>query len=187
MGKPMMANMLVLCVVAMALVISNCASACGGGCPGTLPVGPGDNGGNNNGGNHGSGGGGNGNNGGGGGGNGNNGGGGNGNNGGRGNGNNGGGGGGGGGGNGNNGGGARTCPVNIVSIGVCSPLLSGSIAPQCCPLLGLLGVDIEVCLCLALDVNVLGIVNIHVPKLDIIASIMTTCGFPHPTPNFICP
>ena len=81
----------------------------------------------------------------------------------------------------------KTCPINIVNIGVCSPLLGGGISHECCPLLGLLGVDIEICLCLALDVNVLGIIDINVPKLDIIANIMTTCGFSRPLPNFICP
>ena len=94
---------------------------------------------------------------------------------------------GGGGENGGGGGGpfVRTCPVNIVKVGVCSPLLGG-VGPDCCPLLGLLGVDIEICLCLALDVNVLGIVDINIPKLDIVASIMTSCGYT-PTPNFVCP
>ena len=54
----------------------------------------------------------------------------------------------------------NTCPINVVNIGVCSPWLGGGISHECCPLLGLLGVDIEICLCLALDVNVLGIIDV---------------------------
>ena len=71
-------------------------------------------------------------------------------------------------------------------IGVCSALLIAADAPDCCPLLGHLGMDIDSCLCLALDVNVLGVLDINIPKLDIIATIMTTCGY-DPTPNFVCP
>ncbi|KAH7295231.1 hypothetical protein KP509_27G038500 [Ceratopteris richardii] len=87
------------------------------------------------------------------------------------------------------GGGTRTCPVNIISLNVCSPLLGGILgAPQgdCCALLGLLGLDLEVCLCLAIEANVLGLINIDIPKLDIVARIVTACGRTLP-PNFTCP
>ncbi|KAH7295225.1 hypothetical protein KP509_27G037900 [Ceratopteris richardii] len=87
------------------------------------------------------------------------------------------------------GGGARTCPVNVISLNVCSPLLGGLLGtPQgnCCGLLGLIGLDVDVCLCLAVEANVLGIINIDIPKLDIVARILTACGRTLP-PNFTCP
>ena len=80
----------------------------------------------------------------------------------------------------------RACPIDTVKVGVCSPLLGGGVGPDCCPLLGLLGVDIEVCLCWAVDLNVLGLIDANIPKLDLIASIMTACGH-SPTPSFSCP
>ena len=82
-----------------------------------------------------------------------------------------------------------TCPVDVVQLGVCSPLLAilGIPSPSCCALLGVLGVDVDICLCLALDKNVLGLIDIHIPHLDLIASIITSCNLPHPPPNFSCP
>jgi hypothetical protein len=78
--------------------------------------------------------------------------------------------------------------MDVVRIGVCSALLIADAAPDCCPLLGgLLGVEIDACLCLALDLNILGVLDINIPKLDIIASIMTSCGLPGPAPGFVCP
>lgn len=52
-------------------------------------------------------------------------------------------------------------------------------------LLGLIGLDIEVCLCAAIDANVLGIISVHA-KIDVIATILTTCGKKVP-PNLSCP
>ncbi|KAH7365965.1 hypothetical protein KP509_18G056700 [Ceratopteris richardii] len=87
------------------------------------------------------------------------------------------------------GGGTRTCPANIISLNVCSPLLGGILgAPQgdCCAVLGILGLDHEICLCLAIEANVLGNINIDIPKLDIVARSVTACGRTLP-PNFTCP
>ncbi|KAH7295224.1 hypothetical protein KP509_27G037800 [Ceratopteris richardii] len=88
------------------------------------------------------------------------------------------------------GGGGATCPVSIVKLNVCSPLLGGilgsPVGSDCCALLGLLGVDVDICLCLALEANVLGIIDINIPRLDIIAKIVTACGRTLP-PNFRCP
>ena len=82
-----------------------------------------------------------------------------------------------------------TCPVDVVKLGVCSPLLGilGIPSSSCCALLGVLGVDANICLCLALDKNVLGLIDIHIPHLDLIASILTSCDLPHPPSNFSCP
>ena len=82
-----------------------------------------------------------------------------------------------------------TCPVDVVKLGVCSPLLGilGIPSSSCCALLGVLGVDIDMCLCLALDKNVLGLVDIHIPHLDLIDSILTSCDLPHTPSNFTCP
>ncbi|KAH7295233.1 hypothetical protein KP509_27G038700 [Ceratopteris richardii] len=87
------------------------------------------------------------------------------------------------------GGGTTACPVNIIKLNVCSPLLGGILgSPQadCCALLGLIGLDVEVCLCLAIEANVLGLINIDIPKLDIVARIMTACGQTLQS-NFTCP
>ncbi|KAH7295234.1 hypothetical protein KP509_27G038800 [Ceratopteris richardii] len=71
------------------------------------------------------------------------------------------------------GGGTTTCPLNIIKLNVCSTTTA-------------VLVDVEVCLCLAIDAKVLGISNIDIPKLDIVARIMTACGQTLP-PNFTCP
>jgi hypothetical protein len=81
----------------------------------------------------------------------------------------------------------NTCPIDTVKVAVCSPLLGGAVGPDCCPLLGILGLDIEVCLCWAVDLDVLGLVDANVAKLDIVAAIMTACGHPPPPPSFSCP
>ncbi|KAH6556567.1 hypothetical protein KP509_1Z170000, partial [Ceratopteris richardii] len=87
-------------------------------------------------------------------------------------------------------GGRKTCPVDIIKLNVCSPLLGSILGnplqSNCCALLGLIGVDIDICLCLAIDANVLGLINIHIPKLDIVAKIATSCGHTLP-PDFTCP
>ena len=88
--------------------------------------------------------------------------------------------------------GRKTCSLeDVLKVGVCGPLLGGyevapSVGGTCCPILGLIGADIELCLCLAVDINVLGLINVHIPKLDIVATILTTCGYTLP-PEFICP
>ncbi|KAH7296859.1 hypothetical protein KP509_26G041500 [Ceratopteris richardii] len=83
-----------------------------------------------------------------------------------------------------------TCPVGIVKLNVCIPILGGILGnpmqSNCCALLGLIGVDVEVCLCAAINANILGIININIPKIDIIATIVTTCGRKLP-PDFSCP
>ncbi|KAH7307881.1 hypothetical protein KP509_22G081100 [Ceratopteris richardii] len=86
--------------------------------------------------------------------------------------------------------GSGTCPVDIVKLNVCLPILNGLLGTplhsNCCALLGIIGLDIELCLCAAIDADVLGLVHVHIPKLDIVATIMTACGCTIP-PNLTCP
>ncbi|KAH7295232.1 hypothetical protein KP509_27G038600 [Ceratopteris richardii] len=74
--------------------------------------------------------------------------------------------------------GTTTWLVNIIELSVCSPLLGGILGVphgDCCALLDLIGLDVEICLCLTIEANVLGIINIDIPTLDIVARIMTAC------------
>ncbi|KAH7295227.1 hypothetical protein KP509_27G038100 [Ceratopteris richardii] len=87
-------------------------------------------------------------------------------------------------------GGVRTCPVDIIQLHVCSPLLTGLLGTpaqtDCCALLGVVGLELDICLRTAIDAKVFGVIDLHIPKLDIIAKIATVCGRTLP-PNFTCP
>ncbi|KAH7295226.1 hypothetical protein KP509_27G038000 [Ceratopteris richardii] len=87
--------------------------------------------------------------------------------------------------------GLRNCPVDIVKLHVGSPLLSGLLGTpmqsDCSALLGVIGVDLEICLCAAINANVPGVFNVHTPKLDIAARIASSqlCGHAF-QPSFTC-
>ncbi|CAN6854440.1 unnamed protein product, partial [Brassica oleracea] len=86
-----------------------------------------------------------------------------------------------------------TCPRNALQIGACTNVLNAidltlrnppPPVPPCCSLIaGLADLDAAVCLCTALDVNVLGI-NVHLP-IDI-SVLFNACSRFAP-PSFQCP
>ncbi|KAJ0243206.1 Hydrophobic seed protein domain-containing protein [Hirschfeldia incana] len=86
-----------------------------------------------------------------------------------------------------------TCPRNSLQIGACTNVLGlvdfslGSPpppVPPCCSLIaGLADLEAAVCLCTALEVNVLGI-NINIP-IDV--SVLLNACSRHAPPSFTCP
>ncbi|KAG2282520.1 hypothetical protein Bca52824_053742 [Brassica carinata] len=86
-----------------------------------------------------------------------------------------------------------TCPRNALQIGACTNVLNAidltlgnppPPVPPCCSLIaGLADLEAAVCLCTALDVNVLGI-NVHLP-IDI-SVLFNACSRFAP-PSFQCP
>ncbi|CAF2141481.1 unnamed protein product [Brassica napus] len=86
-----------------------------------------------------------------------------------------------------------TCPRNALQIGACTNVLNAidltlgnppPPVPPCCSLIaGLADLEAAVCLCTALDVNVLGI-NVHLP-IDI-SVLLNACSRFAP-PSFQCP
>ncbi|KAF2598025.1 hypothetical protein F2Q68_00009966 [Brassica cretica] len=86
-----------------------------------------------------------------------------------------------------------TCPRNALQIGACTNVLNAidltlgnppPPVPPCCSLIaGLADLEAAVCLCTALDVNVLGI-NVHLP-IDISVLFNACCRFA--PPSFQCP
>ncbi|KAH7352317.1 hypothetical protein KP509_19G039500 [Ceratopteris richardii] len=90
----------------------------------------------------------------------------------------------------NGSGGAASCPIDINKLEVCSSLLTGLVTSplqsNCCALLGTVGLDVDLCLCAAIDANVLGLIDVRIPRLYIIAKIVTACG-QSVQGNFSCP
>lgn len=75
---------------------------------------------------------------------------------------------------------AGKCPINTVKLGVCADVLDGlihaSTPPKepCCPLIaGLADLDAAVCVCLAINANLLGL-NLDVP-VDL-SLLLNYCG-----------
>ncbi|KAF0911669.1 hypothetical protein E2562_011671 [Oryza meyeriana var. granulata] len=86
---------------------------------------------------------------------------------------------------------AGKCPINTVKLGVCADVLDGLIHATvgkpakgpCCPLIaGLADLDAAVCVCLAINANVLG-VNLDVP-VDL-SLLLNYCGCKVPS-GFQC-
>nr|GMC94378.1 14 kDa proline-rich protein DC2.15-like [Ipomoea batatas] len=83
---------------------------------------------------------------------------------------------------GNGGGGAGECPIDVLKLGVCANLLGGLLGVEvgspptlpCCTLLaGLTDLEVAVCLCTAIRLNVLGI-NLNVPLA--LSLVLNNCG-----------
>ncbi|KAL9428423.1 hypothetical protein AB3S75_030422 [Citrus x aurantiifolia] len=87
----------------------------------------------------------------------------------------------------------QTCPINALKLGACVDVLGGLIhiglgdgaKEKCCPLLyGLADLDAAICLCTAIKIKALGLIDILVPiSLQVLVS---DCG-KHPPARFQCP
>ncbi|KAK9716407.1 hypothetical protein RND81_06G230700 [Saponaria officinalis] len=86
-----------------------------------------------------------------------------------------------------------TCPIDILKLAACANVLTGladvvlGVPPQnqCCPLLGgLTDLDAAICLCTALEANILGI-NLNIPlSLSVLLNYCDKAGVPS---SFQCP
>ncbi|CAH8376358.1 unnamed protein product [Eruca vesicaria subsp. sativa] len=89
-----------------------------------------------------------------------------------------------------------TCPRDTLQIGACTNVLLSTISltlgnqtpapiPPCCSLIaGLIDAEAAVCLCTALDVNILGAISIHLP---INLSVLFNACSRFAAPSFQCP
>ncbi|KAJ4705623.1 36.4 kDa proline-rich protein-like [Melia azedarach] len=86
----------------------------------------------------------------------------------------------------------QTCPIDALKLGACVDVLGGlihigigsSAKEECCPLLeGLVDLDAALCLCTAIRVKLLNIINLVVP---VALEVLVGCG-KHPPPGFQCP
>ncbi|KAH9673790.1 hypothetical protein KPL70_018230 [Citrus sinensis] len=87
----------------------------------------------------------------------------------------------------------QTCPINALKLGACVDVLGGLIhiglgdgaKEKCCPLLyGLVDLDAAICLCTAIKIKALSLIDILVPiSLQVLVS---DCG-KHPPAGFQCP